>query len=50
MADQGLLVSNEINKKRALILAENMERTGARNSIVLNEDPATLAQNFKSLF
>lgn len=50
MANQGLLVSNEINKKRALILAENMERTGARNSIVLNEDPATLAQNFKAYF
>lgn len=50
MANEGLIVSNEINKKRALILAENMERTGARNAIVLNEDPASLAKNFEQYF
>lgn len=50
MANQGILVSNEINRKRATILAENIERTGARNVLVLNEDPATLAQNFEQYF
>ncbi|MCP0887716.1 RsmF rRNA methyltransferase first C-terminal domain-containing protein [Ligilactobacillus sp. WILCCON 0076] len=50
MYNEGLLVSNEINHKRATILAENMERTGAHNYIVLNEDPATLAHNFDAIF
>ncbi|WP_282709013.1 RsmB/NOP family class I SAM-dependent RNA methyltransferase [Ligilactobacillus sp. Marseille-Q7487] len=50
MANQGLLVSNEINRKRAAILAENIERTGAWNTIVLNEDPASLAKQFIEFF
>lgn len=50
MNNDGLLVSNEINRKRALILAENMERIGARNVIVTNEDPAGLLKTFEQFF
>ena len=50
MNNEGLLVSNEINRKRALILAENMERIGARNVIVTNEDPAGLLKTFEQFF
>ncbi|KRN88655.1 RsmB/NOP family class I SAM-dependent RNA methyltransferase [Ligilactobacillus ceti] len=48
--DTGLLVSNEINLKRAKILAENMERTGAKNVVVLNENPANLAKHLPGYF
>ena len=50
MNNEGLLVSNEINRKRALILAENMERIGARNVIVTNEDPTGLLKTFEQFF
>ena len=48
--NQGLLVSNEINTKRAKILAENMERIGAKNVIITNESPDNLAKVFKGYF
>ncbi len=50
MGNQGLLVSNEINHKRAEILAQNIERIGAKNVIILNEDPSKLAKNFPGFF
>ena len=48
--NQGLLVSNEINTKRAKILAENMERIGAKNVIITNESPDNLAKVFRGYF
>ncbi|GBG95091.1 23S rRNA methyltransferase [Ligilactobacillus salitolerans] len=50
MNNQGLLVSNEINHGRAKILAQNLERIGAKNTIVLNESPAKLAAAFPGYF
>ncbi|KRL04218.1 RsmB/NOP family class I SAM-dependent RNA methyltransferase [Liquorilactobacillus oeni] len=50
MKGKGLLVSNEINRKRATVLAENLERIGAVNVIVLNENPTNLAQKFPGFF
>lgn len=50
LQNQGLLVSNEINHKRASILVENLERFGAKNTIILNEDPANIAKNLKGQF
>ncbi len=50
MNNQGILVSNEINKKRSKILVENMERFGARNAVITNEAPARLAQVFQAYF
>ena len=47
---KGLLVSNEINRTRAQILSENIERMGIRNAVVLNEAPAALTNRFDSFF
>ncbi|MGT2924264.1 RsmF rRNA methyltransferase first C-terminal domain-containing protein [Streptococcus caviae] len=46
----GILVSNEISKKRSKVLVENVERFGARNVIVTNESPKNLAQTFAHYF
>ncbi len=50
MNNEGLLVSNEIFKKRATILAENLERWGAKNTIITNESPEKLAPRFLNFF
>lgn len=50
MQDQGLLVANEIFKKRAQILASNLERWGTRNTVVLNERPDNLEKHFPAFF
>jgi NOL1/NOP2/sun family putative RNA methylase len=50
MEGQGLLVANEIHPQRAWDLAENLERFGAHNAVILNETPARLAAQFGSFF
>lgn len=50
MDNKGLLVTNEINHKRAKILLENVERFGIRNAVVTNESPDKLAKIFKGFF
>ncbi len=50
MAGRGLLVSNEIMADRAKILAQNLERMGVSNALVLNESPERLAGFFPSTF
>lgn len=50
MKNDGLLVANEIFKKRAKILAENLERWGAKNALVTNESPAALEKQFPAFF
>lgn len=50
MRDQGLLVANEIFRKRALVLAENLERWGTKNTVVTNESPADLEKQFPQFF
>ena len=50
MQGQGILISNEINAKRAKILSENIERMGIKNAVVLNESPKRLATYFTSYF
>lgn len=50
MQGQGVLVANEFSASRAKILAENVERLGLRNTIVLNETPAKLASVFAGWF
>lgn len=50
MRGQGILVCNEINAKRARVLAGNMERMGVENALVLNEHPAHLAERFDGYF
>ncbi len=46
----GLLVANEIVKKRATILSGNIERMGIKNAIVTNETPQNLASKFPLFF
>lgn len=46
----GLLVSNDISAKRSKILVENIERFGARNTLVTNESPERLARVFPHYF
>ncbi|AHF07975.1 RsmB/NOP family class I SAM-dependent RNA methyltransferase [Desulfitobacterium metallireducens] len=47
---KGLLWSNEIHPTRARILAQNMDRWGAPNVIVSNENPDHLANHFRGFF
>lgn len=47
---QGLLVCNEINPKRAKILARNIERMAVANALVLNEHPQRLEERFAGYF
>ena len=46
----GLLISNEINSKRAKVLVENIERFGAQNVVVTNESADRLAKVFSGYF
>ncbi|WP_251546356.1 RsmF rRNA methyltransferase first C-terminal domain-containing protein [Limosilactobacillus caecicola] len=50
MHDQGLLVANEIFKKRAQVLASNLERWGTANTVVLSERPDVLEPHFPAFF
>ena len=50
MDNQGLLVANETHPKRVWELAENLERWGARNTIITNESPARLAERLGGNF
>lgn len=50
MNNKGILVSNEINAKRAKVLSENIERLAITNAIVMNERPEKLPQQFPNYF
>ena len=50
MEGKGLLVSNEINANRAKILAENIERMGIKNAVVISEAPENLTGRFEGFF
>ena len=47
---EGLLVANEINAERSRALLRNLERAGADNVVILNEDPKNMVKNFKGFF
>ncbi len=47
---EGLLVANEIHPARAQILAENIERMGAANTVVVQSPPDRLAERFPCFF
>lgn len=50
MASQGLLVSNEINDKRAKVLSSNIERMGISNTVVTNNSPKDFEKKFGDFF
>ena len=47
---EGLLIANEINKSRARILSDNVERLGIKNAVVTNEPPNHLAEKYTRFF
>ena len=47
---KGLLVSNEYDGGRAVILRQNLERMGVANAVVLNETPARIATALTGFF
>ena len=50
MKDNGLLVCNDINPKRVRALIRNMEWFGIKNVMILNEEPARMAEIWKTSF
>ena len=50
MSGNGILVTNEIDKKRAQILSLNIERLGIRNALVTNMRPEKLSEFFEGYF
>ena len=50
MRGEGILVSNEIDRKRAQILSLNIERCGVRNALVTNMKTADLSDIFEGYF
>jgi len=50
LADQGILIANEIKNKRLGHLIQNVERWGAANVMVTNETPERLADTFGAIF
>ncbi|HSF81527.1 MAG TPA: RsmF rRNA methyltransferase first C-terminal domain-containing protein [Anaerolineales bacterium] len=50
LGGQGLLVANEIHPQRAWELAQNLERWGARNTVITNETPEHLADELEGFF
>ncbi len=50
MRGEGLLVANEISRRRAAILAMNVERMGVTNAMIANETPERLAARWAGLF
>lgn len=50
LSPEGLMIANDINKLRAGILSENIERFGISNTIVTNSDPICLEKHFINFF
>lgn len=50
MKNQGILVANDANPKRAQALTRNVDRWGARNIIITCESPERLAKHFGAIF
>ncbi len=50
MRGEGVLVANEVVRRRAAVLALNIERMGVTNALLLNETPERLAERWGGLF
>ncbi|HQE92503.1 MAG TPA: RsmF rRNA methyltransferase first C-terminal domain-containing protein [Anaerolineae bacterium] len=50
MHGEGVLVANEVVRRRATVLAMNIERMGVTNALVINETPERLAARWAGLF
>ena len=47
---EGLLVANEISADRARALLRNLERAGASNVVIVNENPKNMVENMREFF
>lgn len=47
---KGVLVTNDISAERTKALAKNIEMSGVRNAVVLNETPERIAEKFPAYF
>lgn len=50
MAGEGLIVANDISASRAKSMFRNVQMAGVKNSIVIGEDPAVLAERWQACF
>ena len=50
LGDEGLLVANDVDRGRVRFLAENLERWGARNTLITNSSPEQLARTWGAVF
>ncbi|MCR5355865.1 MAG: RsmF rRNA methyltransferase first C-terminal domain-containing protein [Lachnospiraceae bacterium] len=50
LGGEGMLISNEYVRQRALILSSNIERMAVKNAIVLNETPEKIGRTFPGFF
>lgn len=50
MQGRGLLVANDVHTGRARLLAENLERWGAANTLITSAEPEHLAAQFGPIF
>ena len=50
MSNQGLLVANDVQRSRAQLLAQNMERLGVTNALICDGTPDHLAATFGPIF
>ncbi len=50
IGDEGLMIANEVVPKRASVLAENVQRFGLKNTVVLSEYPEKLEKRFPEFF
>lgn len=50
LCGDGIIVSNEIDRKRANILVQNIERLGIRNAVVTNADSADIGKTYAEEF
>lgn len=50
MQNTGVLIANEVDPRRASVLAMNLERLGVTNAMVLNETPGNLVHRWANCF
>ncbi|MCS7460123.1 RsmB/NOP family class I SAM-dependent RNA methyltransferase [Paenibacillus doosanensis] len=50
LAGEGVLVTNDIHPDRVKALVKNIELSGARNAVILNERPERLEEAFQGFF
>lgn len=50
MKNKGLLFANDINPRRLQALLKNVENFGLANTVILNDDPETLAARYPRFF